>query len=312
MIRSIVASAAQRGFDIGLLITAFSFGFRHGIDWDHIAAITDITGSQEERRQAILFGTLYALGHALVVFGLGSVAIMAGKELPGGVDKVMTRVVGVTLLLLGVYVFVSLVRHGRDFRLRSRWMLIFSGVRKGARWARERVRAANGQWEGNGERDGAGELQPSGSEARTAVALAGRPGAPPAETWHHGHHGRPGHHHHDRPEADDAFMNYGRATAFFVGMIHGIGAETPTQLLIFVAASTQSAGVGLLVLGAFIIGLLSSNTLITLGSAFGFLQATKNFKIYATVAVLTGTFSLIIGTIFVLGKTTVLPAMFGG
>ena len=32
----------------------------------------------------------------------------------------------------------------------------------------------------------------------------------------------------------------------------------------------------------------------------------------AEVAVLTGVFSLTIGTIFVLGKTTVLPAIFGG
>ena len=40
----------------------------------------------------------------------------------------MERVVGVTLILLGVYVFTALVRHGREFRMRSRWMLIFSGV----------------------------------------------------------------------------------------------------------------------------------------------------------------------------------------
>jgi hypothetical protein len=62
----------------------------------------------------------------------------------------------------------------------------------------------------------------------------------------------------------------------------------------------------------FILGLLASNSLITLGSAFGFLQASKNFAIYATVAVLTGVFSLVIGTLFVLGETTVLPAIFGG
>jgi high-affinity nickel permease len=34
--------------DLGLLALAglgVSLGLRHGIDWDHIAAITDITGS---------------------------------------------------------------------------------------------------------------------------------------------------------------------------------------------------------------------------------------------------------------------------
>jgi High-affinity nickel-transport protein len=294
-----IGAFSEGGFRLGLLIAAFWFGFRHGIDWDHIAAITDITSSQEERRQAMLFGTLYALGHALVVFVLGILAIAIGERLPDSVDNVMTRVVGVTLLLLGVYVFVSLIRHGRDFRLRSRWMLVFAGVRKGVRWARSKVRTRT-----NGGHDGWAE------EARVSE---GEPDSVEAPTWHHGHHGRPGHHHHARPEADDTFMNYGRGTAFGVGMIHGIGAETPTQVLIFLsAAGAGGTGVGILVLLAFIVGLLASNSLITLGSAMGFLRASKNFPIYAAVAVITGVFSLVIGTIFVLGKTTLLPALFGG
>src|SRR5438552_11669962 len=105
---SLVAAFSEGGFRLGLLVAAFWFGFRHGIDWDHIAAITDITSSQEDRRHAMLFGTLYAFGHALVVFVLGSVAILLGAHLPAGIDKVMPRIVGVTLLFLGVYVFVSL------------------------------------------------------------------------------------------------------------------------------------------------------------------------------------------------------------
>jgi ABC-type nickel/cobalt efflux system permease component RcnA len=283
------------GLGFGLLVAAFWLGVRHGIDWDHIAAITDITGTQEDRRRAILFGTLYALGHALVVFSLGVVAIWAGNLLPPNIDEFMGRVVGVTLVLLGVYVFVSLIRHGRDFRLRSRWMLLFAGVRKGARWVRERVAV--------GARNGEAELQSESEEVgdRSAVSF-----------WHHGHHGRPGHHHHDMPERDEDF-GYGRGTAFGVGVLHGIGAETPTQVLIFLAAA-QAGGraVGVLVLLAFIFGLLASNSIITLGSAFGFLQASKNFGLYATVAVLTGVFSLLIGLLFLFGKESVLPAFFGG
>jgi len=108
-------------------------------------------------------------------------------------------------------------------------------------------------------------------------------------------------------------MNYSRWTALGVGMIHGIGAETPTQVLVFLAAAGAGGrAAGLIVLGAFILGLLSSNSLITLGSTFGFLKASRNFPIYAAVAVITGVFSLVIGTIFLLGRTTVLPALFGG
>ena len=282
-----IAALSSRGFGFGLLVAAFWFGFRHGIDWDHIAAITDITSSQDERRTSMLFGTLYALGHALVVLTLGILAIIAGERLPTGLDEAMTRIVGVTLLLLGVYVFVSLIRHGRDFRLRSRWMLIFAGIRRGIWWVRRKTLVPVG----------AGEHQASAE----------------APEWHHGHHGRPGHHHHTTPEHEDAFMNYGRATAFGVGMIHGVGAETPTQVLLFLAAAGAGGrGAGVAVLLAFIVGLLASNTLITLGSAFGFLRASKNFAVYATVAVVTAVFSLVIGTIFVFGKTTFLPALFGG
>src|SRR5437867_12748806 len=108
----VIASEPARALGVGLLILGFWLGFRHGIDWDHIAAITDITSSQEDRRQSMLFGTLYALGHAVVVFVIGAAAILAGENLPPSVDNVMTRIVGVTLLILGVYVVVSLIRHG--------------------------------------------------------------------------------------------------------------------------------------------------------------------------------------------------------
>ena len=298
--------ASSEAFGIGFLVTAFLFGFRHGIDWDHIAAITDITGSHDDRSQAFAFGTLYALGHALVVFVIGVAAIVLGERLPPGVDDVMQRIVGATLVVLGVFVFTSLIRHGREFRMRSRWMLIFSGTRNAYR----KIRPERGETE---DPDHAHRAEPVHTHAADdeGVALAVAEDLPVSE-WHHGHHGRPGHHHHKHPEPD-AFMNYGRRTAFGVGMIHGVGAETPTQVLIFLAAAGASGkGAGVVVLLAFLVGLLTSNSLITLGSSFGFLRASQNWKIYVTVAVLTGIFSLVIGTLFLFGKSSLLPALFGG
>jgi ABC-type nickel/cobalt efflux system permease component RcnA len=297
--------AASEAFGLGVLISAFLFGFRHGIDWDHIAAITDITGSQEDRRTALLFGSLYALGHGLVVFVIGCLAIVLGERLPSGIDNLMERIVGVTLIILGVFVFVSLIRHGRDFRMRSRWMLIFSGVRSVYRRVR-RDRSDPGLDHTHDEQPV--HVHSGGGGVALAVAED-----LPASEWHHGHHGRPGHHHHKHPEPD-AFMNYGKRTAFVVGMIHGIGAETPTQVVIFFAAAGSPGGktTGVIVLLTFLLGLFSSNTMITLGSSFGFLRASQNWKIYVTVAVLTGTFSLIIGTLFILGRGSALPALFGG
>ena len=109
------------------------------------------------------------------------------------------------------------------------------------------------------------------------------------------------------------FSNYTKRTAFVVGMIHGIGGETPSQVVLFSSAAGVGGGpLGVIVLVAFLLGLFSSNTLITVGSAFGYMRATQNFGLYATVAVLTAVFSLTIGTIFLLGDTGILPSIMGG
>jgi hypothetical protein len=96
----------------------------------------------------------------------------------------------------------------------------------------------------------------------------------------------------------DPFVEYGLATSFAVGMIHGIGAETPTQLLVFLVA-VQSGGriAGATLLAAFVGGLIASNTLIALASTFGFLRAGRNFVVYASVAVLVGCFSLVVRSV---------------
>jgi sulfite exporter TauE/SafE len=304
-------AAAEQAFGIGVIVSAYLFGLRHGIDWDHLAAIADITSSQDDRRRSLWFGTLYALGHAAVVLVLGIVAIVAGEFVPAGFDVFMTRVVGATLIVLGVYVFYSLIKHGRDFRMRSRWMLVFAGVRRTARWVSERVGAG-----GRLSSAQASEV-PIGSQGKaaateTSIAEAAADDVP-ASAWHHGHHGKLGHHHHTRPAEHDDIPNYGVGTSFAVGLIHGVGAETPTQVLVFLAAAGAGGpAVGIAVLVVFILGLLTTNSLITAGSTLGFLSASKNFAIYATVAVVTGVFSLFVGALFLLNAGDALPAFFGG
>jgi high-affinity nickel permease len=34
----------------GLVVTALALGIRHGVDWDHIAAIADLSGTAETGR----------------------------------------------------------------------------------------------------------------------------------------------------------------------------------------------------------------------------------------------------------------------
>src|SRR4029450_3246753 len=125
---------------------------------------------------------------------IGVAGTVLGAKLPDGVDAVMERVVGVTLILLGVYVFTALVRHGREFRMRSRWMLIFSGVQG----AFGRVRGGRGRE--------AHDLEPVHRHAEQEPSMSVTVAEDiPVSEWHHGHPGRPGDHHttHHAP-GDDA------------------------------------------------------------------------------------------------------------
>ena len=50
------------------------------------------------------------------------------------------RIVGWTLILLGIYLLYSLLVHREAFRMQSRWMLIIGGVRRiVARFRREEI-----------------------------------------------------------------------------------------------------------------------------------------------------------------------------
>ncbi|MGQ0848131.1 MAG: hypothetical protein ACT4OP_03285 [Actinomycetota bacterium] len=292
-----------QALDLGLILAAFAFGLRHGIDWDHIAAITDITASQESPRAGVKLGTLYVLGHAAVVFALGVVAILVGDRLPAGFDEAMGRVVGITLVALGVYVIYSLIRDGRNFRLQSRWMLALRGVRAAHRWIRNRFARSR--------------LTTGEDHVHDHVAVGHYHHEDGTEHAGHSGGGRlraPVHSHsHRHPDPIDPLASYGSKTALGVGALHGIGAETPTQVLVFLAAAgAGGTAAGLLVLVSFLVGLAASNSLITFGSAFGFLAASRRFVVYASVGAITGVVSLWIGLLFLLGRETMLPALLGG
>lgn len=286
-----------------VLLGMIALGFRHGFDWDHIAAITDITSTTSashadvdvpvgapvaaaghgghvvdhdhshdsasvvhavresrfthEQRHALGLATLYALGHAAMVVVLGVAALLFAAILPEWVDPILEKVVGVTLVLLGIWVLFSVTQYLRgkgELRLRSRWMLLFDFARYG--------------W---------GALQ-----ARV-----------------HGHEHRPS------PHASQ----YGPRTAFGVGVVHGIGAETGSQALLLagVAGASGDASRGVLILAAFTIGLLVSNSLVAFVTATGFIGAQRLRTVYVALGLVAGVLSLYIGVLFVFGLGTALP-----
>ena len=310
----IIAQVAQPA-GVGVLLTGLALGLRHGIDWDHIAAITDITsttaaagvaeaahseqhatvsghhhghgGAMElrthdagpgaaalapaartgtamrprlgpEQLDAIRLGTLYALGHAVVVIALGIAALSFGAILPDWLDPIMGRVVGLTLVGLGVWVLYSVYRYargGESFRMRSRWMALFDGMRYGWR--------------------------------RFGARLHGHEHVEPLE-----------------------MSSYGARTAFGVGMIHGIGAETGTQVLLIAAVGgAAAAGLGVPMLFAFVVGLLISNLAIVILSSVAFVASQVRERIYVVVGAVAGVFSLVLGLVYVLGLDGIVPDM---
>jgi high-affinity nickel-transport protein len=91
-------------------------------------------------------------------------------------------------------------------------------------------------------------------------------------------------------------------TAYSVGIIHGIGAETPTQLGLFVlSAGVGGWSSGLLCVLTFAVGLLAMNTLMAVASAGMFHLANFREPIYRSVMILTGTYSIVVGALFILG-----------
>jgi high-affinity nickel-transport protein len=305
-----------RALGLGMLVTAFVFGLRHGADWDHLAAITDLTGTAEQPRRSMLLATCYALGHAAVVLALGVGAVVFAERLPSSIDAVMERIVGATLLLLGAYVVVSLVRHGRDFRMRSRWMVVAALSRRVVDAATRRLRARQPREFVVIEHEHPHRHEPGGGHTHAHPRVARLAGAYPHDepvvepvepSTEHRHR-----HRHVLPVPDDPFRAPGVGAALGIGALHGIGAETPTQVVVFVGAAGATgavAGVGMLL--AFVVGLLVSNSLIAAAATFGRLGSARRFPVYATVSVVTAAFSVAMGVLFLTGQGDVLPSILG-
>jgi high-affinity nickel-transport protein len=113
------------------------------------------------------------------------------------------------------------------------------------------------------------------------------------------------HGHEHTPSAHST--QYGPKTAFGVGMIHGVGAETGSQALLLAGVAGVTGVTGVVILLAFVVGLLISNTLVAVVSASGFIGAQRLRTVYVIVGVVAGTASLLIGFIFISGFGTELP-----
>lgn len=234
-------------------------GLRHGFDYDHLAAISDITAVQRNWKSGLRLGVTYALGHAFMVAILGIAVLQLHVGLPAGLDHLTERLIGVTLIVLGLGVVAGILRkdaHGHPHsRIESRLAIAINGIM----WAGWRIRRI---W------------------------------APQAEQ-----------------PARFQWMYNGKSV-FLIGILHGIGAETPSQLaLFFLAKSLGGTGNGMMGLAAFCAGLVAMNALMTASIGGAFNTGAFHPRFYHAIAWMGAAYSFIIGVIFLFGISERLPQL---
>jgi len=244
------------------LLSAAVLGFRHGLDYDHIAAITDISSVQLKARDAMRFGLLYVAGHAATIAVLGSAAVVFRIALPAASDRWAERLVGITLLVLGVYVLGTFFRPSSSVHPHAHPRTRITLLANGALWV---------YW-------------------RLSLIFGGT-----------------------RVEAPRVFKDgYSTKSTFLVGVIHGLGAETPTQILLFLmAANLGGTAAGLLGLLMFIVGLVVMNTLMCASAAGIFSASLARPNALRALTLATSAYSIVVGAIFLWGSAGKLPSLTG-
>jgi high-affinity nickel-transport protein len=245
------------------LVSCALLGLRHGFDYDHLAAISDITAVQRTWREGMRLGLTYALGHAFTVVALGAAVVMLHLPLPARLDAWTERLIGVTLIVLAVLVIGNVYqkRHSHG-AMESRIALLISASRQ-LGWRIERI------------------FQPGAVQ-------------PEPFRW-----------------------NYSGKSVFFIGVLHGLGAETPSQLMLFLlAASLGGTARGFLGLFAFAVGLVLMNGIMTatLGGIYKASSGRPSLAhsrpdIFRWIAIAGAVYSFVIGVIFLLGASGKLPLL---
>lgn len=120
---------------LGTAFLAYSFGLRHAVDADHIAAIDNVTRKlMQEGKRPVAVGFMFSLGHSTIVF-IGSATIAATAfSLAYRIDSFrhLGGIIGTlvsTLFLFGIAIVNMIV-------LRSVY-LAFRRVRRGKRYVEE-------------------------------------------------------------------------------------------------------------------------------------------------------------------------------
>jgi cytochrome c biogenesis protein CcdA len=219
----------------GALVSCTVLGLQHGIDVDHVAAITDVTSLQRTPLDATRCGLLYAVGHATTIGFLGIAVIVLKRSVPSEASLWMERVIGTTLVLLGAYVLTALLTTGSAISRGRALLSLLNRIRR-------------------------------------------------------------------RPAAESSAAGYGPKSSLSLGVLHGIGAETPTQLsALLIASNLGSVQNGVVGLSVFAAGMFVSSLALATAASAVFSVSKPRPAIFGVLAVFTAGYSLWIGINMMIG-----------
>jgi nickel/cobalt transporter (NiCoT) family protein len=118
---------------LGTAFLAYTFGLRHAVDADHIAAIDNVTRKlMQEGKRPLSVGFFFSLGHSTIVVVLSLIVYMSASAFQNQLDSVkdIGTVIG-TLISAFFLIAIALVNI---IILRGVWRS-FQEVRKGGRYA---------------------------------------------------------------------------------------------------------------------------------------------------------------------------------
>lgn len=261
---------------LALFGLALGLGFRHGYDIDHVVALADIAATRKGFRRSMVLSALYAAGHALIVAAFGVIVVLIGSSLPPALDKIATLAVGTTLLGMGLYVLFGVIRHGSDVKLQSRGGLLIGLLRRRKPTYVEIVHEHT-----HGTNHGHIELDPPLTEDDVTES---RRVATVATKVKHSHL-----HAHVAPLPEDPMP------AFSIGVAHGIGAETPTQIALFAAAAGSGKLIGSALVVTFLAGLFIANMIVATFANFSASRLSRWRAFVVISSVVIGLSSVFVG-----------------
>jgi high-affinity nickel-transport protein len=87
---------------LGSLEVALVLGMRHALEVDHVAALGTLIERDARPRQLTALATRWALGHGLILSGIGLSLVAVGLRLPSAFERSAELAVAALRLLLGV------------------------------------------------------------------------------------------------------------------------------------------------------------------------------------------------------------------